>query len=150
MSRESASDASTLEEVKVDESHLPDRPKSDSAESRELASESESCVGREARPTYVKVKIGEREVNALIDTGCEYSLIDFGLARVLMPPGGRIPVVPSTVQMYGSTGAIVRTLGEMHVCVEVGEVKADHVVQVVDNMREPLVLGADFLESSVL
>jgi hypothetical protein len=100
-------------------------------------------------PPHVELRIGAEAVNALIDTGADRTLVSADLLDRIMPRTGRERIEPSNVQLRGATGHSLQVLGQLPVVLNFRGVKIRHVVQVVENMHNTLLLGSDLMRDKV-
>ena len=86
---------------------------------------------------YLKVGIEGKRVHALLDTGCEYSV----MGRSLLPMH---PVQPTQFKLFAANGTGIPLLGQTVVKLRVGSQEMDVSLLVTEDMNE-LILGADWL-----
>ena len=100
-------------------------------------------------PPHVALKIGTETVHALIDTGADRTLVTADLLDKILPRTGRERIEPSSVQLRGATGHPLKVLGQIPIVLNFRGVKVKHIVQVIDNMRDTLLLGSDLMRDKV-
>ena len=86
---------------------------------------------------YLRVGIEGKRVHALLDTGCEFSV----MGRSLLPMH---PVQPTQFKLFAANGTEIPLLGQTVVKLRVGSQEMDITLLVSENMNE-LILGADWL-----
>ena len=111
---------------------------------------------RRANVPTVRVRVGGREVIALIDTGAQYSVIDRGLVEALPPQQRSIFEMPLVAYGVGGGSQMGRgttvdvalpglTIGELRAAIlDLGPLASD------GGLNTPLILGRDVLEHVVL
>ena len=88
--------------------------------------------------TYIRVTVGQTPVAALLDTGCELSVLGSRLVPNLV-------FRPTTQKLYTASGSLLPLLGESEVTFQVGNQTFRKVMLVSDRVTE-MILGIDWLE----
>ena len=104
-------------------------------------------LGKSGHTVIIRGMAGKRDVNFLVDTGSEVTLMSLALARDLgiSQVGGTKYVLSSFTQDK------IRTVGEVKVALSVAGVQAQHRCIVVDNNMEcDILLGMDFVSTHQL
>ena len=86
---------------------------------------------------YLRVGIEGKRVHALLDTGCEFSV----MGRSLLPMH---PVQPTQFKLFAANGTAIPLLGQTVVKLRVGSQEMETTLLVTESMNE-LILGADWL-----
>jgi len=96
---------------------------------------------------YITVRIGNNNIDALIDTGAVRSLIDDQTAREL-----KLQVIPpktaNAKPLLSANGSEVKTTGHTTVELYLNGLKVDHDMEVAKNLSPPFILGTDFLSKN--
>ena len=93
---------------------------------------------KELREVYVPVKLFDRKMTALLDTGCDSTLIGLWL----LPPGTRVE--PTSHELFAANGSAIPVEGTTKLTFQVGN--QDFTIQaVVTKAVHELILGVDFL-----
>ena len=95
----------------------------------------------------ITVRIGNNNIDALIDTGAVRSLIDDHTAREL-----KLQVIPpktaNAKPLLSANGSEVKTTGHTTVELYLNGLKVDHDMEVAKNLSPPFILGTDFLSKN--
>ena len=89
------------------------------------------------REAYLEIQLRTRRMLALLDTGCDHSVI----GRRLIP---QLTLKPTTQKLYAANGNELSLLGETTVHFKVGEIRLSAAVVVTEALDE-LILGMDWL-----
>jgi len=96
---------------------------------------------------YITVRIGNNNIDALIDTGAVRSLIDDHTAREL-----KLKVTPpksaNVKPLLSANGSEVETTGHTKVQLYLNGLRVDHHMEVAKNLSPPFILGTDFLSKN--
>ena len=91
-------------------------------------------------PAYITVKVEDRSINCLVDTGATMSIC----CQSILPKSGRLEV--SNIKLNGVTGNSLNVLGTTRLNLDFGSISKQIDLVVVDNMKNNvMILGRDFL-----
>ena len=94
--------------------------------------------------TTVRGRVGDSEVDMMLDSGASISLIQEGIATKLQ---GTKSFSPAKARVVSATGEPITVLGCVTFPVQVGKVSVDHPLVVVKSLITPVILGIDFLQA---
>jgi len=88
-------------------------------------------------PVYLKAYLGKREVDFLVDTGCEHSVTPRRLI-------GDAILEPADCRLFAANGMVINVVGEVSVNIRIGDLILPTRFVLSDNITEPM-LGVDWL-----
>ena len=94
--------------------------------------------------TTVQGRVGDTEVEVMLDSGASVSLVREDTATRLL---GSQPVSEASVHVISATGEPIPVLGLVILPVQVRPIEVDHPLVVVQSLITPVILGINFLQA---
>jgi len=88
-------------------------------------------------PVYLRAHLGKREVEFLVDTGCERSVTPRNLT-------GDAVLEPADCRLFAANGTAINVVGEVSMNIRIGDLILFTRFVVSDNITEPM-LGVEWL-----
>jgi len=96
---------------------------------------------------FVEVRIGNRTIKALVDSGSSASIISADLLKQLQLQGQQLKSNQSTV-LFSASNNMLRVIGTAEICLSIsGQTHClfiSHEFKVVQNVSHNIILGMDF------
>jgi len=100
---------------------------------------------------FVEVRIGNRTIKALVDSGSSASIISADLLKQLQLQGQQLKSNQSTV-LFSASNNMLRVIGTAEICLSIsGQTHClfiSHEFKVVQNVSHNIILGMDFLRQN--
>ena len=94
--------------------------------------------------TTVQGRVGDKEVEVMLDSGASISLVQKDTATRLSRSQ---PVSEASVHVVSATGETIPVLGRVTLPVQVGPIEVEHSLVVVQSLITPVIIGINFLQA---